>query len=257
MTNFAAAAPFYAAYRPGYPSPVFGLIRDRFGLDGTQHLLDVGCGPGTLAIPLSRYVKVVHAVDPEPAMIAEGILIAAAEKATGVAWRVAWAADLPTLGLPPIAAAVLGRSFGWLDSAQVLSDLDHLIEPAGGVVIVGSSDASTRPAWLDVIETVGAEYLGPGYRDRRGPHHRGVGPEFDLSSSPFPRTDTTVFDQPLTFTLDDLVGLQFSMSYTSPDVLGARTAAYERDLRTALLAHSPAGVFHHVRRVVCTVAVRG
>lgn len=257
MTNFATAAPFYAAYRPGYPNSVFELIRDRFRLDGTQQLLDLGCGPGSLAIPLSRFVKVVHAVDPEPAMITEGIRIAATEKAVRVAWRVAWAADLPLLGLPPIAVATLGRSFGWMDTAQVLSDLDHLIEPAGGVVFVGSSDVSARPGWLDVIETVGAEHLGPGYRDRHGPHHRGVDPEIDLSSSPFPQADTTVFDQPLMFGLDDLIGLQFSMSYTSPEVLGPRKAAYERDLRAALLACSPSGVFHHARRVVCTVAVRG
>ncbi|MEV6678619.1 methyltransferase domain-containing protein [Streptomyces erythrochromogenes] len=232
------------------------LIRDRFELDGTQQLLDLGCGPGTLSIPLARYVKVVHALDPEPAMIAEGVRIAAAEKVVGVAWRVAWAADLPKLGLPPIAVATLGRSFGWMDSTRVLSDLDHLVEPAGGVVFVGSSDASTRPGWLDVIESVGAEYLGHGYRDRHGPHHRGVDPELDLAASPFPRTDTTLFEQPLTFTLDELVGLQFSMSYTSPEILGARTAAYERDLRAALLSYSPAGVFHQARRVVCTVAVR-
>ncbi|WKV74176.1 methyltransferase domain-containing protein [Streptomyces sp. PCS3-D2] len=257
MTNFAAAAPFYAAYRPGYPSAVFELIRDRFQLDGTQQLLDLGCGPGTLAIPLSRYVKVVHAVDPEPAMVAEGVRLAASEKAVGVAWRVAWAADLPVLGLPQIAVATLGRSLGWMDAAQVLSDLDDLVEPAGGVVFVGSSDTSTRPGWLDVIESVGAEYLGPDYRERHGPHHRGDDPELDLSASPFPRADTAVFDQPLTYGLDDLVGLQFSMSYTSPEILGTRTAAYERDLRAALRSYSPAGVFHHARRVVCTVAVRG
>lgn len=257
MTNFAAAAPFYAAYRPGYPSAVIALIRDRFRLDGTQQLLDLGCGPGTLAIPLSRHVNVVHAVDPEPAMVTEGVRIAAAEKAVRVAWRVAWAADLPLLGLPPIAVATLGRSFGWMDRTRVLSDLDHLIEPHGGVVFVGSSDAGARPDWLDVIETVGAEHLGPGYRDRHGPNHRGVDPEVDLSSSPFPQADTTVFDQSLTFGLDNLIGLQFSMSYTSPGVLGPRKTAYERDLRAALLACSPSGVFHHARRVVCTVAVRG
>ncbi|MFD9618097.1 hypothetical protein ACFWB2_12560 [Streptomyces virginiae] len=144
-----------------------------------------------------------------------------------------------------------------MDSARVLADLDRITQPAGGVVFVGSSDASTRPGWLDVIETVGTEHLGPGYRDHHGPRRRPLDPELDLTSSPFPRADTTEFDQPLTFGLDELVGLQFSMSYTSPEVLGPRRTAYEDDLRAALAAYSPAGIYHHARKVVCTVAVRG
>ncbi|MET9606725.1 hypothetical protein ABZZ17_16875 [Streptomyces sp. NPDC006512] len=65
------------------------------------------------------------------------------------------------------------------------------------------------------------------------------------------------FEQALEFTLDELVGLQFSFSYTSPDVLGGRQAAYEADLRSELARFEPAGRFCETRQTVCTIATRG
>ncbi|MER5570456.1 methyltransferase domain-containing protein, partial [Streptomyces goshikiensis] len=65
------AAHHYAAFRPRYPEEFFTLLADRFGLDGTQTVLDLGCGPGTITIPLASRAGHVYAVDIEPAMINE------------------------------------------------------------------------------------------------------------------------------------------------------------------------------------------
>ena len=68
---FKGAAPYYARYRPGYPPELLDQLAVAAGLDGTGRLLDLGCGPGPLAVPLARHFDEVVAVDVEAEMLAE------------------------------------------------------------------------------------------------------------------------------------------------------------------------------------------
>jgi ubiquinone/menaquinone biosynthesis C-methylase UbiE len=43
---------------------------DRMGIDGNTSVIDIGCGPGTVSIPLARVAGIVTAVDPASGMIA-------------------------------------------------------------------------------------------------------------------------------------------------------------------------------------------
>ena len=65
----------YARFRRGYPDAVFELLRQKFGLDGTGRLLDLGCGTGQLAMPLAREFEEVVAMDPEPEMLSEAVAL--------------------------------------------------------------------------------------------------------------------------------------------------------------------------------------
>lgn len=257
MGTFASAAPYYAQFRPGYPDALYQHLRTQFGLNGSQHMLDLGCGPGTIALPLASHVAVVHAVDPEPAMLAEGIRLAHAQGAANIAWRAGDSTMLNRMGLPTIALCTMGKAIHWMDQRRVLADLDHVIAPAGGLAFVSGAALYERPTWLEVIERVGTTHLGPGYRQTYGPAtHPADALDQYLSASAFSKFSTTTFEQPLEFTVDDLVGMQFSFSYTSPAVLGARKDAYEKDLRAALAEFEPSGVFREVRHIECTTAIR-
>jgi len=44
-------------------------VIDRFGVDADSSVIDIGCGPGTVSIPLARIAKSVTAVDPAHAML--------------------------------------------------------------------------------------------------------------------------------------------------------------------------------------------
>ncbi|WP_255437433.1 bifunctional 2-polyprenyl-6-hydroxyphenol methylase/3-demethylubiquinol 3-O-methyltransferase UbiG [Thalassobacillus sp. CUG 92003] len=68
---FKGAASYYATYRPTYPSSLIRFLVDRFSLNGTQNLLDLGCGPGRLALRFSDWCEKIVGVDPEPEMIEE------------------------------------------------------------------------------------------------------------------------------------------------------------------------------------------
>jgi methylase of polypeptide subunit release factors len=66
---FRAAAPYYLRYRPAYPPELIARLADAAGVNESARVLDLGCGPGTVAIALASYAGEVVAVDVEPAMI--------------------------------------------------------------------------------------------------------------------------------------------------------------------------------------------
>ncbi|MEL6840749.1 MAG: class I SAM-dependent methyltransferase, partial [Pseudomonadota bacterium] len=57
-------------YRPPYPQQVFDLIVDLS--PGSDRMLDLGCGHGKIARPMSQHFNQVVAVDPSAKMIALG-----------------------------------------------------------------------------------------------------------------------------------------------------------------------------------------
>ncbi len=87
-TPFASAAPYHARYRPPYPAEFYTLLADRFALDGWQTVLDLGAGPGANSLALAPLVDHVYAVDPEPAMLAEGRRLAEERDCVNVSWPV-------------------------------------------------------------------------------------------------------------------------------------------------------------------------
>jgi ubiquinone/menaquinone biosynthesis C-methylase UbiE len=256
---FVGAEPFYARYRPWYPEGLFTELAGRFGLDGTQYALDLGCGPGTVALPLAPLVAQVIAVDPAAGMLEQGRLLAEERGVRNVQWRQGDSASLLTMALPPLDLCVMAKAFHWMDRDQVLADLDKLTGPRAGVVVVSAGPPGTTPlpGWASVVAEVRAAYLGTVRRAGRG-----VYPEPEeqfrdtLARSAFSDVTVVAWDQPVVRSLDELVGLQFSNSYSTPVQLGDRREAFERDLRQALLDHDRAGRYEETIRTEALIATR-
>ncbi len=66
---FASTAEYYIKYRPKYPKQVFDKIVDIFKPNKEDALLDLGCGTGEFALPLSKYFCKVVAWDPNADML--------------------------------------------------------------------------------------------------------------------------------------------------------------------------------------------
>ncbi len=255
---FASAAAYYAHYRPQYPTALFTLLADHFQLTDAR-TLDLGCGPGTIALPLAEKAGEVYAVDPAAEMLDQGRHLATERGVHNVHWVQGDSTVLRTLGLPPLDLVVMAKSFHWMNRDQVLTDLDALTTQQAGVVIVSAGPPGTTPlpAWAHVIEDVRSAYLGPTRRAGRGVYPQPHEPYHDtLARSPFSAVTKTVWNEPVRRTLDDLVGLQFSNSYTAPAMLGEHRKAFEEDLRQALLAHDPAGRYEETIRTEALLAVR-
>ncbi|NNH72937.1 class I SAM-dependent methyltransferase [Nocardia uniformis] len=256
---FHGAAPYYAKFRPGYPPQFFTELRKRFGLNGTQQVLDLGCGTGQIAIPLAPAVATVFAVDPDHDMLAEGKRSAA--DTDNIEWLRGDSSNLDSLNLPPLDAVIMGKSFHWTDRTALLSNLDTLIRPHGAVVVVTGElhDAAAAPPWDDVVTSLRAKYLGPRRRAGSGTYQRTEETHFDvLVRSPFHDVEILQWQWNLERDVDAIVGLQFSYSYSNPTQFGSeeRCAAFADELRTALLSRYPTGVVTEPHTIEALIATR-
>src|SRR3977135_1112722 len=71
MGRFATTAPLYEEFRPPYPAEFFRNVAQRLHLGIAHALIDLGTGPGLLALGFAPYVGRMGGFGPEPAMLAE------------------------------------------------------------------------------------------------------------------------------------------------------------------------------------------
>ena len=88
-------AEFYHRYRHGDPEPVTDAIADAFGLSARDLVVDLGCGTGQLTLPISRRVRAVVGMDPEPDMLRRARQAARDAGISNVSWMVSADTDLP------------------------------------------------------------------------------------------------------------------------------------------------------------------
>jgi SAM-dependent methyltransferase len=240
---FKGTAPYYARYRPGYPDEMIRQVIERFGLDGTGRLLDLGCGTGQLLIPLAPHVATAIGMDPEPEMLVEGARVAAAAGVSNAVWIEGGSLDLDRLRdqIEPLRLTVMGRSFHWMDGEATLRALGSMTVDGGGVVQCGEQCEiwTGERDWQVAVRAVIKRWLGEERRagsstfaassDRVPWSERLL-----LAQSPFSRIEHERIAHTRQLTIDEVVGYLYSMSFSSPAVLGDRRAGFERDLRESL-----------------------
>lgn len=256
---FRSTAPYYARYRAGYPLKLFTHLADRFGLDGTQLALDLGCGTGQIAIPLAAHVREVVAVDPEPSMLDEGRALAEQQGVTNVEWRRGDSYHLAELGLHDLALTTMGASLHWMDRPAVLKALDQITQPGGAVVVVsgGTPERADKPGWNEVVTAVRTRWLGTERRAGSGTYtHPPQRHEQVLAESPFGHVEVVDWTWTLERDLDSVVGLQFSYSYSAPALLGEKADEFAAELQRELLAVNPSGRWTETVRTEAIIATR-
>ena len=237
---FAGTAPFYR-FRAPYPAAVFGYLRSAFALDGGSRVLDLGCGPGTLAIPLSRLVSEVVALDPDSEMLAEGERLAAETDRTNIRWLRSRAEDVSS-ELGRFRLVTLGQSFHWMDRELVLRRLTPLVEDGGGLALVGPGARRPQESWEPLADAVVAKYLGPRARHPQANPEPENAPALRRSEC-FAELSAREFPSDLERDVPSVVGHVYSVSTSARRLFGDRAAAFERDLALALAGANPSGVF--------------
>jgi len=258
-TLYAGSAGFYAIGRLPYPEAMVDAIASELSLDGSGRLLDVGCGPGNVALLLSSLFETVVGVDPDHGMIEEAERQAERRGVANAEWHVLHAEDLPA-GLGSFRVATFAQSFHWMDRQRVAERVSDMLERDGAWVHVGATthrgveeDSPPQPAppRAEIDELI-RRYLGPTRRAGRGslPDGTAAGEEEIMLAAGF--ADPTRVEVPrgeiFTRSTDEIVASVYSLSYAAPHLFGDQRARFEADLRNLLATASPTGVFRERAR---------
>ena len=176
--RFRSAAAHYLKGRPAYSPLLIGDVAQLVGLEKSHRVMDLGCGPGQLAIAFAPFAAEVVAIDPELSMLRiaeEQAAMAGAE----IHFVQGSSEDLaPALGAFRLVA--IGRAFHWMDRVRALDALDALVEPAGAVALFGDRHLEVKDnGWREAYQKLLAGY-GAGdatHPKRRGPdwwHHEPI-----------------------------------------------------------------------------------
>jgi SAM-dependent methyltransferase len=255
-TLFAGAAPHYVRGRLPYAPRLAEVLADTLGLDGRGRLLDVGCGPGTIALLCAHLFENVVGLDPDPGMLAEAARLAREREVMNASWVCRRAEELPAQ-LGEFRVVTFAASFHWMDRPRVASTVRSMLDADGAAVQIDApgyrpdelatdADLLHPPTPQDVIVKLQQRYLGPDRRAGQGLRNTSPGNENGVFTAvgyrPAERVvvpDRRVIDR----TIDDLVAGVFSTSSTAPHLFGGRLEAFEADLRAELAAASPSGLF--------------
>jgi SAM-dependent methyltransferase len=256
---FAGAAGYYEQGRLPYAPELADVIARSLALDGHGRLLDVGCGPGTVALRLAPLFEAVVGLDPDAEMLAQASRATVRLGVGNATWVRSRAEDLPA-GLGTFRAVTFAASFHWMDRPRVASAVATMLDPGGAVVQVDAPAyradelaAETRRGTLpfppppdDALDQLRRRYLGDDRRAGRGIRNTSPSGEdgIFLQAGFGPAETVTAPDRrAVEQTADDLVARVFSSSSTAPHLFGDRREAYEADLRETLAQASPAGRF--------------
>lgn len=261
-TLYAGSAAHYRVGRLPYPEAVADALAREVGLDGSQRLLDVGCGPGSLTLLLASRVASAVGVDADREMIAAAAQEADRAGIGNVRWLHTRAEALPA-GLGRFDLVTFAQSFHWMHRSTVAAAVRGMLDPGGACVHVhatthrgdDSSDrlAHPRPPHAEIDDLV-RHYLGSVRRAGRG-HLPGGTPGgedevFRAAGFSGPTRVEPDTAEVVTRSEDEIVAATFSLSSAAPHLFGARRAAFERDLRSLLRRASPSGRFAERRRAI-------
>lgn len=253
--RFRSTVDYYDRFRTPYPPELIAAVARQLGLRYADRQLDLGCGPGPLALAFARLGLDVTAMDPEPSMIAA---VQDGAAAAGVVIRTVEGSsyDLPgTLGR--FRLVTMGRSFHWMDRPATLEALDGMVEPDGAVVLMGDCSLSVTPDYRPLLDELGERHAGARAAERRLRRSDAWAPhEAVLLDSPFRDVTRLARVMRMDRSAEDVVGLAFSRSGTSPAALGEGRQAFEDELRQRLAALSPEGRFVDVVEIGALIARR-
>jgi SAM-dependent methyltransferase len=234
MGRFASTVEFYSQYREPYSAEFFFAVAHQFGLRGSEALLDVGCGPGLLAVNFAPFVGHVTGIDPEPGMIAVARQ-AAAEAGVAISLVETQLEQFSAPGRFDI--VTIGRALHWLHRESSLPVLQRIVAPAGRIVICGASMVkSPKYPWVQAYEAARRSWT---LKDEEKRYKLDC--EAWFSGSGFESDGEVSVSERREVTAAELVKRALSKSNTSLEVLGSRRPQFEAEIIAALEPFSQNG----------------
>ncbi len=255
-TLYRGSARYYERGRLPYPRGLAGALATALSLDGRGRLLDVGCGPGIVALRLAHLFAEVVGLDADRDMLAEAGRRAAEIGITSTRWVHALAENLP-LDVGAFRVATFAASFHWMERDQVAAAIFSVLEPGGAFVQVSTrwegvpaapdQPLPHPPPPREAMAALVRRYLGPVRRAGQGVLLHGTpGGEAEVvSRAGF--EDAEIVRVPggelKIRSVDELIAARYSDSASAPHLFGDRLSEFEAELRALLARTSPSGLF--------------
>lgn len=247
MGRFDSTVPFYARYREPYPATFFLEVSRRAGLHGNDRLIDIGCGPGSLAIGFAPYVKSCVGVDVETEML-EAARVEAARAGVHLDLLQARIEDLPS-DIGRFQAVTIGRALHWFDREEAIAVLERIVDSSGWIAICGTrAHNAASQGWTGKFHDVRRAWSSDPDESR---YH--INLEDWFGGSRFRRVEDIEVTEHHRITIQDLIGRALSLSTTSPKVLGDRRTDFEAAMNGALEPLSDGGVFEEQVTAFATI----
>lgn len=234
--KFQTCTEHYVRGRLNYPIELIRKVADATGIGSGDRILDLGCGPGFLAVAFKPFVREVIGIDPEPQMLDQARALAH-RQAQDISFREGSSFTLgPDLGA--FRLVTMGRSFHWMDRKQTLQMLDRLVLPEGALVLFSDKHpAVPENHWREGYESVLGEFGGP--RRHRDPSW--IPNDVFLRESRFCELETLSVTHQLLTPVESIVDRALSMSVTTPERLGGRIDEFTQRVKAVLEPIAQAG----------------
>lgn len=255
MGRFATTAALYEELRPPYPDELFRSVAERLHLSGQSALIDIGTGPGVLALGFAPYVGRIVGVDPEPEMIA------AAERAASRAGHAITLIEDAAEALPDdvgvFDVVTIGRALHWMDRDATLARLERLLVRDGAIVICSSFPApGHRNPWLESYNAARRNWSPSRLWEQSSQGsrtHRDL-PGF-FRGSAFHLAELITIETTHAISVRDLAQRVLTFSSSSPEVLGDNVEPMLRDVEACLARFSRNGVIEETLESLAQVVV--
>jgi SAM-dependent methyltransferase len=242
--RFRNASQYYTTGRPTYPPLLIDRVADLIGLQRTDRVLDLGTGPGFLAIDFAPRAGHVTAIDPSADML--GVARTNAARAVvDVTFVQGSSYDLDP-GFGQFRLVTIGRAFHWMDREDTLRRLDGLVEPGGAIVLFSDKSPDVPAnAWTAAYRAVLDRYSA---EDKLGASSRASLPSHDavLLTSPFDAIERhSVVERratPLERFADRLLSLGAAWTGLDP----SRVLDATNEILAALAPYAREGIIHEV-----------
>ena len=254
-TVFEGTASYYRQGRNPYAPALADALAEHLHLDGRGRLLDVGCGPGTVALFFAHLFVDVIGLDPDSGMLAEARRAAAEERISNARWLQLRAEDLPG-PLATFRVISFGQSFHWMDRPRVASAVREMLDANGAVVQVDLWHTSPPNQVLPsgpyppipeaAIDELRCRWLGPDRRAGQGFRNTSPGGEDAVfQAAGFAPEELVIVPdgRVLERSVDDVVAWVLSTSSTAPHLFGDHLGDFVDELRSLLLDMSSEGRF--------------
>jgi SAM-dependent methyltransferase len=247
MGRFETTVPLYAELRPPYPAEFFRTVAGKLGFSRQDALIDLGTGPGLLALGFAPYVGRVTGVDLEPEMLA--VARQAAEQQRQAFTLIEGKAEALPDDIGTFNVVTIGRALHWMDRDAMAALLPRLVAPKGAIVVCSSGSATDgRNAWLDAYNEARRFWSG----QAGGTRHREALAAV-LAGTRLKQTEEIAVESRHEVSVNDLARRVLTFSTSSPAVLGDKAEAMLADVQERLFPFSRDGLLAEV--VIATARV--